>query len=47
MLTINIDREKATRYGLNIGDIQDTVATAIGAMKPARSSRVIAALTSW
>ena len=30
MLTINIDREKATRYGLNIGDIQDTVATAIG-----------------
>jgi cobalt-zinc-cadmium resistance protein CzcA len=30
MLTINIDREKATRYGLNIGDIQDTVSTAIG-----------------
>ncbi len=30
VLTINIDREKATRYGLNIGDIQDTLATAIG-----------------
>lgn len=30
MLTINIDREKATRYGLNIGDIQDTLATAVG-----------------
>jgi len=30
MLTINIDREKATRYGLNIGDIQDTLATSVG-----------------
>src|SRR3989344_204669 len=30
MLTINIDREKATRYALNIGDIQDTLATAVG-----------------
>jgi cobalt-zinc-cadmium resistance protein CzcA len=30
MLTINIDREKASRYGLNVGDIQDTVAIAVG-----------------
>ncbi|WP_031436270.1 CusA/CzcA family heavy metal efflux RND transporter [Methylobacter tundripaludum] len=30
MLTVNIDREKTARYGLNIGDVQDAVATAIG-----------------
>ncbi|MGJ7523553.1 CusA/CzcA family heavy metal efflux RND transporter [Variovorax sp. LT1P1] len=30
MLTVNIDREKATRYGLNIADVQDTIATAVG-----------------
>jgi cobalt-zinc-cadmium resistance protein CzcA len=30
MLTVNIDREKVTRYGLNIGDVQSTLATAIG-----------------
>ena len=30
MLTVNIDREKTTRYGLNIADVQDTIATAIG-----------------
>jgi cobalt-zinc-cadmium resistance protein CzcA len=30
MLTVNVDREKAFRYGLNVGDIQDNVATAIG-----------------
>lgn len=30
MLTINIDREKASRYGLNVGDVQDMVATAVG-----------------
>jgi len=30
MLTVNIDREKASRYGLNVGDVQDMVATAIG-----------------
>ena len=30
MLTINIDREKTARYGLNVGDVQDAVATAIG-----------------
>ena len=30
MLTVNIDRDKATRYGLNIGDVQDTIATAVG-----------------
>ncbi|TRW95004.1 efflux RND transporter permease subunit [Candidatus Methylobacter oryzae] len=30
MLTVNIDRDKAARYGLNMGDIQDTVAAAIG-----------------
>ena len=30
MLTVNIDRVKATRYGLNMSDVQDVVATAIG-----------------
>ena len=30
MLTVNIDRQKAARYGLNVADIQDAVATAIG-----------------
>ncbi|MDR2093748.1 MAG: CusA/CzcA family heavy metal efflux RND transporter [Azoarcus sp.] len=30
MLTIDIDREKTARYGLNIADVQDTVSIAIG-----------------
>src|SRR5574343_456399 len=30
MLTVNIDREKTARYGLNIGDVQDVVTTAMG-----------------
>ncbi len=30
MLTVNIDRAKAARYGLNMTDVQDAVATAIG-----------------
>uniref|UniRef100_UPI000B331C69 efflux RND transporter permease subunit n=1 Tax=Azohydromonas lata TaxID=45677 RepID=UPI000B331C69 len=30
MLTVAIDRDKAARYGLNIADVQDTVATATG-----------------
>jgi len=30
MLTLNIDRDKTSRYGLNVGDVQDAVATAIG-----------------
>ena len=30
MLTVDIDREKASRYGLNVGDVQEMVATAIG-----------------
>ncbi len=30
MLTVNVDRAKATRYGLNMSDVQETVATAIG-----------------
>ena len=30
MLTVNIDREKTSRYGMNVGDVQDAVATAIG-----------------
>ena len=29
MLTVNIDRDKTSRYGLNVADVQDTVATAI------------------
>jgi cobalt-zinc-cadmium resistance protein CzcA len=30
MLTVAIDRDKAARYGLNIADVQDTIATATG-----------------
>lgn len=30
MLTIEIDREKATRYGLNIADVQDIISVALG-----------------
>lgn len=30
MLTVAIDRDKAARYGLNIADVQDTLATATG-----------------
>jgi cobalt-zinc-cadmium resistance protein CzcA len=30
MLTVNIDRDKTARYGLNVADVQDTVAIAIG-----------------
>lgn len=30
MLTLEIDRQKAARHGLNMADIQDTVATAVG-----------------
>ncbi|HSI48883.1 MAG TPA: CusA/CzcA family heavy metal efflux RND transporter [Ideonella sp.] len=30
MLSVNIDRAKATRYGLNMNEVQATVATAIG-----------------
>ncbi|MDM0047021.1 CusA/CzcA family heavy metal efflux RND transporter [Variovorax dokdonensis] len=30
MLTVAIDRQKVARYGLNIADVQDTLATAIG-----------------
>ncbi|MBK7000693.1 MAG: CusA/CzcA family heavy metal efflux RND transporter [Rhodoferax sp.] len=30
MLTVNIDRQKTARYGLNVADVQDAVATAIG-----------------
>ncbi|MEY4429128.1 MAG: cation efflux system protein CzcA, partial [Pseudomonadota bacterium] len=30
MLTVQIDRAKAARYGLNMGDVQDAVATAVG-----------------
>ncbi|UUX96650.1 CusA/CzcA family heavy metal efflux RND transporter [Aquabacterium sp. J223] len=30
MLTVQIDRSKTARYGLNVQDVQDTLATAIG-----------------
>ncbi|WP_421525736.1 CusA/CzcA family heavy metal efflux RND transporter [Pseudomonas yamanorum] len=30
VLTINIDRDKASRFGLNVGDVQDTIAVAVG-----------------
>ena len=30
MLTVDIDRGRTARYGLNVGDVQDAVATAIG-----------------
>ncbi len=30
VLTVDVDRGKASRYGLNMGDVQDTVAIAVG-----------------
>ncbi|WP_334157231.1 CusA/CzcA family heavy metal efflux RND transporter [Oryzomicrobium sp.] len=30
MLTVDIDRDKTARYGLNVGDVQETISTAIG-----------------
>jgi cobalt-zinc-cadmium resistance protein CzcA len=30
MLTVNIDRDKTARYGLNVADVQDVIAIAIG-----------------
>ncbi|PIB40836.1 cation transporter [Pseudomonas sp. 2822-15] len=30
VLTINIERDKAARFGLNVGDVQDTIAVAVG-----------------
>ncbi len=33
MLSVDIDREKAAQYGLNVGEIQETVATAVGGQK--------------
>jgi len=30
VLTVEIDRSKTARYGLNVGDVQETIATAIG-----------------
>lgn len=30
MLTVDIDRERAARYGLNVADVQEMVATAVG-----------------
>ncbi|MFK0380087.1 efflux RND transporter permease subunit [Pandoraea sp. NPDC090278] len=30
MLTINVDRSKIARYGVNVADVQDTVAAALG-----------------
>jgi Cu(I)/Ag(I) efflux system membrane protein CusA/SilA len=32
-LDINTDRQKAARYGLTVGDVQDVISTAIGGMK--------------
>ncbi|MGE8408240.1 MAG: CusA/CzcA family heavy metal efflux RND transporter [Pseudomonas sp.] len=33
VLTIDIDRERAARYGLNVGDVQDSIAVAVGGRK--------------
>ncbi|KQX23140.1 CusA/CzcA family heavy metal efflux RND transporter [Variovorax sp. Root434] len=30
MLTVNIDRNKTARYGLNVGDVQDAISAAVG-----------------
>jgi cobalt-zinc-cadmium resistance protein CzcA len=33
VLTVNIDREKAARYGINVADVQETLSTAMGGRK--------------
>lgn len=30
MLTIQVDREKTARFGINVGDVQDVISTAVG-----------------
>lgn len=41
VLTINIDRDKAARYGLNVGEVQEAIAIAVGGVRPASSTRAI------
>ncbi|NBF03641.1 CusA/CzcA family heavy metal efflux RND transporter [Pseudomonas sp. Fl5BN2] len=33
VLTVSVDRDKAARFGLNVGDVQDAVAIAVGGRK--------------
>jgi cobalt-zinc-cadmium resistance protein CzcA len=33
VLTVNLDRDKLARYGVTVGDVQDTVAAAVGGQK--------------
>ncbi|AJX34437.1 efflux RND transporter permease subunit [Burkholderia oklahomensis] len=33
VLTVNLDRDKLARYGVTVGDVQDTVAAAVGGRK--------------
>ena len=48
VLTINIDRDKAARYGLNVGDVQDTIAVAVGGREAGHVvSRATGASTWW
>lgn len=46
VLTVDIDRDKAARFGLNVGDIQDTVATALGGRNAGTLFEATAASTS-
>lgn len=47
VLTIDIDRDKAARHGLNVGDVQDAIAIAVGGARQARCMKVTAASTWW
>lgn len=46
LLSVNVDRDKAARFGLNIGDVQDTVAAAIGGREAGTFLRVTVVSTS-
>jgi len=47
MLSVNIDRAKATRYGLNMTDVQEAVATAVGELLLAFSVALFWLAVTW
>lgn len=47
VLTIDIDRDKAARHGLNVGEVQDAIAIAVGGARPVRCMKATAVSTWW
>ncbi len=47
VLTIDIDRDKAARHGLNVGDVQDAIAIAVGGRTAGTLYEATGASTWW